>query len=142
MARCTMEWWSASLVTNVSPSPAIGGPGPRVAAVVVRVIEPAPHAHEREAVAEAVMPERKPIVDENRMPPGKTIAVDERGAADTPVREADAAEAAAREAGMGKAAARKATAHSTEAVSTKTVAAETMPTKAPMATTAAVSPSR
>jgi hypothetical protein len=83
------------------------------------------------------MPEREPIVDENSMPPGKAIAVDERRASNTATRKADMADAAAREAGM-----RKAAAHSSKAVSTKTMAAETMPAEAPMSTTAAVSPSR
>jgi hypothetical protein len=74
------------------------------------------------------MPEREPIVDENRMPPGKAIAVDECSASDTAARKADAAEP-----GMCKAAA-----HSSEAMSTETMAAKPMPTKAPMAATPAV----
>jgi len=78
------------------------------------------------------MPERKPVMEEDRMPADKAIAVDKRSASDTPACKPDAAEA-----GVGKSAA-----HSAKAVSTKTMAAKTMPTKAPMATTAAVSPSR
>jgi hypothetical protein len=88
------------------------------------------------------MPEREPIVEEHRMPPGKAIAVEERSASDPTTRKADWAEAAAREPGM-----RKAAAHSTKAMSGKSMASKTMATKtvsakSPMAAaTAAVSSS-
>ena len=69
------------------------------------------------------MPERKPIVEEDGMPPGEAIAVEERTASDTPTREAAT--------------------HSAKAMPTKTVStSKTMSTKSSVAATAPVSPAR
>jgi hypothetical protein len=94
------------------------------------------------------MPEREPIVEEGRMPPGKAIAVKERSASDTTTRKADWAEGAAREPGMRKAAAHTAKAMSGKSMSGKSMATKAMPAtktvsaKSPMAAaTAAVSSS-
>jgi hypothetical protein len=99
------------------------------------------------------MPEREPIMEEERMSAGKAIAVEKCSSAHADVRETSVAEATARKAGMAEATAReagmpKATAgearmrkpavHSTKsAVSAKSVSA-----KSAMATAAAVPSSR
>jgi hypothetical protein len=77
-----------SVVTNIRPLPAIGRPDPRIAAVVVGVVEvvASTRSDECEAVAEAAVLECELVSEQARMPEGKAIATEKcrAGYADGP----------------------------------------------------------
>ena len=116
------------LVTNIRPLPAIRRPDPRIAAVVVGVVEVV--ASTRSDECEAVAAEAAVVSERARMPEGKAIAMEKCGAGHADAPKAAVGERGAREASMTNPTraskscmhAAKAAAHTAEAVATEAAA--------------------